>query len=79
MADETVPPADTGDVEHEIASIEERMRTDHDGYWHDEAAQRRYGQLIEARDTGVPAPAVDAKAARRGELERMMQDGAGEY
>ena len=41
----------------EIAQIESDMAADINGYFKDAAKVERYGQLIEAKETGTPAPA----------------------
>jgi len=64
-------------IDQEIATIETKMAEDSRAYWHDPALQRRYGELLKARETGtVPAVA----GARKAEIEKMMAGGtASEY
>jgi len=67
-------------IDKEIAEIENRMSTDRDGYFRDNAIQERYQGLIEARDTGGPAPAPrSAGEARKAEIEKVMREDRNKY
>jgi hypothetical protein len=37
-------------IEQELASIHDRMANDRDGYFKDERMQKRYGELLSARE-----------------------------
>ncbi len=59
--------------DQEIAQLEEDMAADIDGYFKDAAKVERYGQLIEAKETGTSAPAgPSTNQQRKAELEKMM-------
>jgi len=59
-------PAVAGDaVATEIEAIQTRMRDDREGYFKDDYAQRRYTELIKARQTGASAPAKRSSTAER--------------
>ena len=49
----TLPvPTDAGEIEREIPDLEEQMKDTKGDYYHSEPKQRRYRELIEARDAG---------------------------
>lgn len=61
------------DIDSEIAGIEADMALgDSSEYWHDTAKQERYGQLLGARDSGTPAPAINPNRQRIAEIEKDM-------
>lgn len=67
-------------VQSEIAVIQDRMRTDNAGYLRDEAAQARYRDLVETRDSGGAAPAAPSRdSARLAELKALMRDQRSSY
>ena len=62
-------------IDDEIKGIEEGMRVNLDGYWRDPALQRRYAELLRARDVVGPPPLpVPAEVQELAALERDMAD-----
>lgn len=77
----TLPvPTDAGEIESEITDLEEQMKDTKGDYYYSEPKQRRYRELIEARDAGGQEPArtgaVDAEIAQ---LEALMADTKSKY
>ena len=65
MSDETLPAVAGDPVATEIEAIQTRMRDDREGYFKDDYAQRRYTELIKARQTGARPPAKRSASAER--------------
>ena len=64
------------DIDTEIAEIEAVQRDDNVAYWKS-GMPARYGELLEARENGMPAPAgPSARAQRIAEIEKLMAEPA---
>ena len=74
---------DADDVAGEIAAIEKTMGEDNRAYWKDPAMQERYGELLEARESGeaarAPPEAAPKSSERMIEIEALMKDANGVY
>ena len=63
----------------EIAVIEGRMQTDRAGYIRDEGMQRRYRDLLSAREAGAPAALPAKSGGRIAEIEAVMKADRARY
>jgi len=66
----------TDELSTEISQIEKEIVDPASGYWRSPDRQARYGKLLEARQTGTPAPKADPRLSERLAIEKIMADPA---